>query len=277
MVDFDMLAVIFFALMFGVGLALSPQRRAEPMTRVLEALAEVVTAIIDLVMKLAPYGVFALIFSVTARFGYDLLVKLGLYVATVLLGLGIHMFVSFPVLVKLLARLSPVDFFRRIRTIIITAFSTSSSNATLPTSLRVTETELGVPKQICGFVLPLGATMNMNGTALFEGVTVLFVAQVFGVDLNLGAQLIVVLMSVVTAIGTAGVPSGSIPLLILVAEAVGVPGGGIALVLGVDRILDMCRTTLNVTGDVTAAAYITRSEGLQFRPAAPDEGPNVAA
>jgi DAACS family dicarboxylate/amino acid:cation (Na+ or H+) symporter len=170
------------------------------------------------------------------------------------------------VLVKMLARLNPVDFFRKVRTIVVTAFSTSSSSATLPTTLRVTETELGVPRQICGFVLPLGATMNMNGTALFEGVTVLFIAQVFGIELNLGLQLIVVLMSVVTAIGTAGVPSGSIPLLILVAQAVGVPGEGVAIILGVDRLLDMCRTTLNVVGDVTAAAYITRSEGLKFSP-----------
>jgi DAACS family dicarboxylate/amino acid:cation (Na+ or H+) symporter len=266
MADFDMLAVIFFSLMFGMGLSLIGAQRAQPMVRVLEALGDVVTAIIDLVMKLAPFGVFALIFSVTARFGYDVLVKLSWYVVTVLLGLGIHMFVSYPLLVRIFARLNPVDFFRRIRTIVITAFSTSSSSATLPTSLRVTETELGVPKSICGFVLPLGATMNMNGTSLFEGVTVLFIAQVFGMDLSLEKQLIVVIMSVITAVGTAGVPSGSIPLLILVLQTVGVPAEGIAIVLGVDRILDMCRTTLNVVGDVTAAAYITRSEGYAFAP-----------
>lgn len=266
MVDFDMLAVIFFSIMFGVGLALIPAARAKPMVQVLEALGDVVTAIIDLVMKLAPYGVFALIFSVTARFGYDLLRLLGLYVITVIVGLAIHMFVSLPALVRLLARLNPFDFFMRIRTIIVTAFSTSSSSATLPTSLRVAETEVGIPKNVCGFVLPLGATMNMNGTALFEGVTVLFIAQVFGVELHLGQQLIVVLMSVITAVGAAGVPGGSIPLLILVLQAVGLPGEGIAIVLGVDRILDMCRTTLNVVGDVTAAAFITRSEGYEFTP-----------
>lgn len=269
MVDFEMLAVIFFSLMFGIGLALIPPHRAEPMIKFLEALGDVVTAIIDLVMKLAPYGVFALIFSVTARFGYDLLLKLGLYVLTVLLGLLIHFTVSYSLLVKFLARLNPLDFFRRIRTVILTAFSTSSSNATLPTTLRVTETELGCPKQVCGFVLPLGATMNMNGTALFEGVTVLFIAQVFGMHLSLGAQAVVVLMSVITAIGAAGVPSGAIPLLILVLQAVGVPGEGIAIVLGVDRLLDMCRTTVNVTGDITAAAFITRSEGFEFAPAHP--------
>ncbi len=271
MADFEMLAVIFFSLVFGVGLALTPPHRAEPMIKFLEALGDVVTAIIDLVMKFAPYGVFALIFSVTARFGYDLLVKLGLYVITVLLGLALHFFGVYALLVRMLARLNPLDFFRRIRTVILTAFSTSSSNATLPTTLRVTETELGCPKQVCGFVLPLGATMNMNGTALFEGITVLFIAQVFGIELSLGAQAIVVLMSVLTAIGAAGVPSGAIPLLILVLQAVGVPGEGIAIVLGVDRLLDMCRTTVNVVGDITAAAFITRSEGFSFAPAAVDD------
>jgi DAACS family dicarboxylate/amino acid:cation (Na+ or H+) symporter len=268
MADFDMLAVIFFSLVFGIGLALARPERAAPLIGMLEGLGEVVTVIIDLVMKLAPYGVFALIFSVTARFGYDVLLKLGWYVVTVLLGLAIHMFVSYPLMVRLLARLNPVDFFRRIRTIMITAFSTSSSSGTLPTSLRVTETELGVPRSVCGFVLPLGATINMNGTALFEGVTVLFIAQVFGMDLSLEKQLIVVIMSVITAVGTAGVPSGSIPLLILVLQTVGVPPEGIAIVLGVDRILDMCRTTVNVVGDVTAAAFITRAEGYQFNPQA---------
>lgn len=266
MADFDMLAVIFFSLVFGIGLALIPGERAAPMIGFLESLGDVVVAIINIVMKLAPYGVFALIFSVTARFGYDLLLKLGLYVFTVLLGLAIHMFVSYSVLVKLLARLNPLEFFRRIRTVILTAFSTSSSAATLPTTLRVAETEIGIPRQIAGFVLPLGATMNMNGTALFEGVTVLFIAQVFGMELNLAQQGIVVLMSVVTAIGTAGVPGGSIPLLVLVLSAVGVPPEGIAIILGVDRLLDMCRTTLNVTGDLTAAAYVTRSEGFEFKP-----------
>lgn len=270
MADFDMLAVIFFSLMFGIGLALIRPERAAPMIGVLEALGDIVTAIIDLVMKVAPYGVFALIFSVTARFGYDVLLKLGWYVVTVLLGLGIHMFIIYPLFVRLLARLNPMDFFRRIRTIMITAFSTSSSSGTLPTSLRVAETELGVPRNICGFVLPLGATINMNGTALFEGVTVLFIAQVFGMDLTLEKQLIVVIMSVITAVGTAGVPSGSIPLLILVLQTVGVPAEGIAIVLGVDRILDMCRTTVNVVGDVTAAAYITRSEGYEFKPSTGD-------
>lgn len=257
----DYLAWIVFALIFGIAVGLLPRERGAPMLGFLRALADVVVVIIDLVMKLAPYGVAALIFSVTARFGADLMGKLGWYVLTVVLGLFIHQVLVYSLLVKFLARMSPAHFFSRIKTVMVTAFSTSSSSATLPTTMRVAETELGIPREVGGFVLPLGATMNMNGTALFEGVTVIFLAQVFGIHLDLGAQAVVVLLSVVTAIGTAGVPSGSIPLLVLVLQAVGVPGEGIAIILGVDRLLDMCRTTLNVTGDLTCAAFIARSEG----------------
>ncbi len=264
--QFDMLAVIFFSLLFGAALGILPAERARPMIGLLEALGDIVVVIIGWVMKLAPIGVFALIFSVTALFGYDILRKLLWYVLTVLLGLAIHFFGVYSFLVRVLGGMSPLVFFSRIRTIIVTAFSTSSSNATLPTTLQVTEKRLGVPKEICGFVLPLGATMNMHGTALFEGVTVLFIAQVLGVALSFEQQVIVVLMSVLMAVGTAGVPSGSIPLLMIVLGTVGLPPEAIALVLGVDRILDMCRTTLNVTGDVTAALYITRSEGFPLKP-----------
>jgi len=271
MADFNMLALIFFSLMFGVGLALIPVERARPMVGVLEALGEVVTAIIHVVMSLAPIGVFALIFTVTARFGYELLVLLAFYILTVVLGLLIQTFVSFPILLRMLARISPLEFFRKIRAAAITAFSTSSSNATLPTTMRVAETQLGIPKQISGFVLPLGSTVNLNGTALFEGVTVLFIAQVFGMGLDLGQQMVVVLMSVITAIGAAGVPGGSIPLLVLVLAAVKIPPEGIAIILGVDRILDMCRTTVNVVGDLTTAAYVTRSEGYEFTPQAANQ------
>ncbi|MFQ5696328.1 MAG: dicarboxylate/amino acid:cation symporter [Terriglobia bacterium] len=257
----DMLGLIFFSLIFGAALSLLPAQRARPMLAVLEALGSAVVVIIGWVMKLAPYGVFALLFSVTALFGYDILRKLLWYVLTVLAGLTLHFVVVYSLLVRFLGRMSPLAFFGRIKTVIVTAFSTSSSNATLPTTMQVSERNLGVPREVGGFVLPLGATMNMNGTALFEGVTVLFIAQVFGANLSLGTQLIVVLMSVVTAIGAAGVPSGAIPLLMVVLAVVGLPPEAIALVLGVDRILDMCRTTLNVTGDVTAAVYVARSEG----------------
>jgi DAACS family dicarboxylate/amino acid:cation (Na+ or H+) symporter len=261
----DMLAVIFFALMVGVGLTLIKPERAQPLMRVLEAVYDVAVIIINLAMKLAPYGVAGLIFSVTARFGFDLLKALAWYVVTVLIGLVLHQFGVFSILVRVFARMNPLTFFKKIETIMLTAFSTSSSNATLPTTIMITQQNLGVPAKITGFVLPLGATMNMNGTALFEGVTVLFLAQVFGVHLDFFAQLVVVIMSVLTAVGAAGVPSGSIPLLIIVMQMVGVPGEGIALILGVDRVLDMCRTALNVTGDVTCAAYVARSEGYELK------------
>jgi dicarboxylate/amino acid:cation (Na+ or H+) symporter, DAACS family len=260
--DMDMLGLIFFAVVFGVALALIPSERAAPMLRVLEALAEAVTKIIDLAMRLAPFGVFALIFVVTSTFGWGLLKQLALYVAVVLVGLAIHATVTLSLAVRYLAGLSPWVFWSKIREVALTAFSTSSSNATLPTTLRVTQHELGVPARITGFVVPLGATMNMNGTALFEGVTVLFLAQVFGVTLALSQQLIVLLMAVVTAIGVAGVPGGSIPLLMMVMGMVGVPMEGIAIVLGTDRLLDMCRTVPNVAGDLTAACVVARSEGV---------------
>ena len=262
----DMLGLIFFSLLFGAALGLLPAERARPLLGVLEAVGDIVVVIIGWVMKLAPYGVFALLFSVTALFGYDILRKLLWYVLTVLAGLTIHFVLVYSVLVRWLGKMNPLEFFGRIKTVIVTAFSTSSSNATLPTTMQVAERNLGVPREVAGFVLPLGATMNMHGTALFEGVTVLFIAQVFGVHLSLGAQLIVVAMSVITAVGAAGVPSGAIPLLMVVLQVVGLPPEAIALVLGVDRILDMCRTTLNVTGDVVTSLFVTRSEGYKLKP-----------
>jgi DAACS family dicarboxylate/amino acid:cation (Na+ or H+) symporter len=261
----NMLAVIFVALMVGVALVSLPEEKAGPMRRFLDSLGHVTVAIIELVMKLAPVGVFCLIFSVTARFGFDLLVSLAAYVVTVIASLAAFLVVGYSVVLVTVARRSPLDFFSRARVVMVTAFTTSSSNATLPTTLRVAREEMGIPPEIAGFVLPLGATMNMNGTALFEGATVLFLAQVFGVDLTLSQQLLVVLLSVVTAVGTAGIPGGSIPLLVMVLGMVGVPVEGIAIVLGVDRILDMCRTVLNVTGDLVTAEVVTRFEGRRHR------------
>ncbi|MDF1613182.1 dicarboxylate/amino acid:cation symporter [Stygiobacter electus] len=261
----DMLALIFFSLIVGISLTLIDKEKANTLIKILEAINDVTVKVINIAMKLAPYGVFALIFSVTSRFGFDLLVALSMYVLTVLLGLTLHFLGTFSLLLKLLAKYNPIKFFKKIETVVLTAFSTSSSSATLPTTISVSQTNLGIPTQITGFVLPLGATMNMNGTALFEGVTVLFLAQVFGVHLSFGVQLIVVLMSVLTAIGSAGVPSGSIPLLVMVLAMINVPPEGIAIILGVDRILDMCRTVLNVSGDITCAAYIAKTEGYELK------------
>lgn len=260
-VEMDMLSVICFALLIGVGLTVIAPERSGLLVQGLEGVNDLMVVIIELAMRLAPFGVFAFLFRATASFGFALLQPLGLYVVVVLLGLAIQMFVVLPVLVWSLAKVSPVQFFRRVRVVIVTAFSTSSSNATLPTSIKVAEEELGVPPQVAGFVLPLGATMNMNGTALFEGVTVVFLAQVFGVPLQPVEQLIVIVLSVLMAVGAAGVPGGSIPLLAMVLAAVNVPAEGIAVIIGVDRLLDMCRTTLNVVGDLTAAVVIARSEG----------------
>jgi DAACS family dicarboxylate/amino acid:cation (Na+ or H+) symporter len=259
--DGDMLAVIFFSLMIGVALTTLSAEKAAPMRGFLDSLGHVTIAIIEMVMKVAPVGVFCLIFSVTARFGYDLLLNLLVYVVTVVGTLAAFEFVVYPLVLALVARRSPREFFRRSEIVLLTAFSTSSSNATLPTSMRVAREGLGVPPEIAGFVLPLGATLNMNGSALFEGATVLFLAQVFGVELSLGAQLVVVVMAVVTAIGAAGIPGGSIPLLMMILGMVGVPMEGIAVILGVDRLLDMCRTVLNVTGDLVTATIVTRFEG----------------
>ena len=259
-VDLDLLGIIFFGITFGAALTMIPAERARVMTSVLEALNDVVLKIVDFAMALAPYGVAGLIFGVTSRFGLALLQPLAVYVAVVLLALVVHVAVNYSFMLRLLVGLSPRQFFARVRAPMITAFSTSSSNGTLPTSIACAEQRLGVPPQIAGFVLPLGATMNMNGTSLFEGVTVLFLAQVFGVSLSLGDQAIVMVMCVVTAVGAAGVPGGSLPLLIGILATFGVPGEGIALILGVDRILDMARTTVNVTGDLVATTFIAKSE-----------------
>jgi DAACS family dicarboxylate/amino acid:cation (Na+ or H+) symporter len=262
----DMLGVIFFAIVFGAALTMIPEEKSRPMIRVLEALGEAIVKIIDLAMKLAPYGVFGLIFVVTSRFGWDLLGQLLKYVLVVLAGLFLYASIGLSGLVRFFGGLSPRVFWKKAWTSVVTAFSTSSSNATLPTNIAVAERELKIPPKIAGFVLPLGATMNMNGTSLYEGVTVLFLAQVFGVDLSLGQQIIVVVLSVITAVGAAGVPGGSLPLIMVVLATVGVPPEAIAIILGVDRILDMCRTTLNVTGDLTAAAYVARTES-EWQPA----------
>jgi dicarboxylate/amino acid:cation (Na+ or H+) symporter, DAACS family len=260
----QMLQLMFVALVIGVALTLLPPAVAEPLLRVLESVYAVAAKIVDMIMQVAPFAVACLLFNNVARFGLDLLAALSWFVLTVLLGLALHMFGVYSLSLVVLSRLSPLEFFRRVKTVMLTAFSTSSSNATLPTALRVSEENLGVPRQINSFVLTVGATANQNGTALYEGVTVLFLAQLAGVDLTLGQQLMVVYMAILGGIGTAGVPSGSIPFIILVLATVGVNPALIAIVLGVDRILDMCRTTLNVVGDLTAATYVARAEGYEL-------------
>lgn len=260
----NLLHIMFFALIIGIAITLMPAPVSAPFVGVMESLFAITSKIIDIIMKFAPYAVACLIFINIAQFGLELLSSLAWFVATVLLGLGLHFFGVYSLSVYFLSRLNPLDFFRRVWTVIVTAFSTSSSNATLPTALRVSEENLGVPKQINSFVLTVGATANQNGTALYEGVTVLFIAQLVGFDLTLGQQLTVVYLAILGGIGTAGVPSGSIPFIIGILAMIGIDPALIAIILGVDRILDMCRTTLNVVGDLTAATFVARSEGFEL-------------
>lgn len=266
----NMLHLMFFAVILGIAITLLAADVSAVLIGALDGLFNASTKIIDLIMKTAPFAVACLLFNNVARFGLDLLQALAWFVFTVLAGLAIHMFVVYPISVRALARISPIEFFRRIKTVMLTAFSTSSSNATLPTALRVSEMNLGVPREINSFVLTVGATANQNGTALYEGVTVLFLAQLSGVDLSLGTQVLVAYLAILGGIGTAGVPSGSIPFIIVVLTQIGLNPSLIAIVLGLDRILDMCRTTLNVVGDLTAATYVAHSEGhdLLKQPAA---------
>ena len=260
----DILAVMVFALFLGVAVTQVERRLADPLLLWLQAVFETVMKVIGMAMKLAPVGVAALLFTLMARSGLDVLGKLVLYVVTVLVGLAFHQFVIYSLMLRYATGTSPRFFFSRVKEVMLTAFSTSSSNATLPTALRVSEEELGVPRQIGGFVLTLGSTLNQNGTALYEGVTVLFLAQFYGIHLSLASQVTVVLLSILAGVGTAGVPGGSLPLVMALLATVGIPPEGIGIILGVDRILDMCRTVLNVTGDMVAAVFVARSEKLRL-------------
>jgi Na+/H+-dicarboxylate symporter len=253
----DILAVMFFALFFGIGLLLVEGPKTATLKQAFEGVFEVSMRLIGMVIRLAPIAIFCFMFNLAAQFGWDLLFKLAAYVGVVLLALAIQMFGTFSALLTLLARKSPIVFFRETQEASVMAFATASSNATLPTSLRVAETRLMLPPRISRFVLTIGATANQNGTAMFEGVTVLFLAQLFGVDLDLSQQLFVMFICILAGIGTAGVPAGSLPVIALILGGVGVPPEGIGLILGVDRFLDMCRTTLNVVGDLVAATVIS--------------------
>lgn len=254
------LAVMFFALMLGVGLVLTRSEPAGALKRAIEGLFDVSMTLIGLVIRLAPYAVFCLMFNLVAQFGWDLLARLGAFVLVVVLALAIHQFVVYSAAIALVARRSPLGFFRDVQEAMLMAFSTASSNVTLPTALRVADHDLRLPKRVSRFVLTVGATANQNGTALFEGVTVLFLAQFFGIDLSFGQQVTVMLVCILGGIGTAGVPSGSLPVIALICAMVGIPPEGIGLVLGVNHFLDMCRTTVNVTGDLVISTMVARGE-----------------
>src|SRR5215468_9716451 len=256
----DYLGLIFFALVFGIALGLTRTPATERLKEVIAGIYEVTLVLIGGVLKVAPIGVAALLFGMTARLGFDVLRQLAAYVGVVLLGLALHMFVVYSLSVRFFGGRNPMQFWKDVRLAEITAFSTASSNATLPTALKVAEDELKLPRNVARFVLTAGASMNQNGTALFEGVTVLFLAQLFGVHLSLQDQLVVMLICVLGGVGTAGVPAGSLPVIAMILGMFRIPPEGLGLILGVDRLLDMCRTTLNVVGDLAAAVYVAKGE-----------------
>jgi DAACS family dicarboxylate/amino acid:cation (Na+ or H+) symporter len=244
----------------GIAMSYSSQEKVKPFRDMLEGLYEVVMKIIGYAMRLAPYGIASLLFVLTVNLGYSILGVLLKYVLLVIFALAIQQFVIYSFILKFFTKMKPAFFFRNIKEVMVTAFSTSSSNATLPTAIRVTTEKLKIPREVTNFVLTVGSTGNQNGTALYEGITLLFLAQVFNVQLDIAQQILVVVISVLSGIGTAGVPGGTLPVMMVILYSLGIPGEAIALIYGVDRILDMSRTVLNVTGDITATVFIHAQE-----------------
>lgn len=265
MVEGKMLQVIFVAMLAGLAIA-RLRERVEPLVRVLESLDQVIQSMVTMIMYVAPLGVFALIAKVIVGEGLAVFVPLLKYMGAVLGALLIHAVVVYPTYLTVLGRLSPVQFFKNIYPAQVVAFSTSSSNATLPVTMEVAEHRLGTRESIHAFTLPLGATVNMDGTAIMQGVATVFIANVYGVDLSAGDFLRVVLMATLASIGTAGVPGVGLIMLSMVLVEVGLPVEGIGIILGVDRLLDMSRTAVNITGDLMCTAVVARSEG-EFEPA----------
>ncbi|MCU0643163.1 MAG: dicarboxylate/amino acid:cation symporter [bacterium] len=264
----EMLQIIFFALILGIAITLLPQEKGAPVIKFFDGVNEAMIKLVHIIMEFAPYGVFALIATIIGEFGLGILGPLFKYSIIVIVGLFLHIAITYTLALKILAkgRIKLRRFYRGIRPAQLIAFSSSSSSATLPVTMECVEENVGVSKEISSFVLPLGATINMDGTALYQGVASVFIAQVFGMDLTLGQQLTIVLMATLASIGAAGVPGVGMITLTMVLKQIGIPLEGIALILGVDRILDMCRTIVNITGDATCAAIVAFSEGQLHEP-----------
>jgi proton glutamate symport protein len=269
----NMLQIVFISLMMGIGLIQLEPEKARPLLSFFESLNDVVIRMVDLIMLLAPIGVFALIArTITDLAGDDfsqilgLLAALGYYCAAVILGLALHMTITYLGLLKLMTPMKISTFMKGIAPVQLVAFSTSSSGATLPLTMERCEEKLGVSEEVSSFVLPLGATVNMDGTALYQAVAAVFIAQTLGMEIDLTGQLTIILTAVLASIGTAAVPGAGIIMLVIILQSVGVPSAGIALILGVDRILDMLRTVTNVTGDATVAIVVAASEGQLGEP-----------
>ncbi len=258
----EMLQIIFFAIMVGTCLTLIAREKAAHVVGFFDGFSDLMIRMVDLVMKLAPFGVFALISATVGEFGFDILQTLLWYVATLVLGFLLHQFITLGLLVRVFGGMRPSHFFRGIKEVMLIAFSSSSSAATLPVNMECCEKNLGVPKQITSFVLPLGATVNMDGTSMYQAVATVFISQVYGMHLDVAGQLTIIFTAVLASIGTAPVPGVGIVMLIIVLRSVHVPEEGIAIILGVDRILDMCRTVLNVSGDAVVAVIMAKQERM---------------
>ena len=266
----NMLQIVFFAIIFGVALLQIPKEKGEVVIRFFDGLNDVIIRIIHFIMMLAPYGVFALIATLIVEVAGDnpskaleVLQALLAYSGTVILGLAIMILGIYPIVFKIFTKVRYIDFFKGIRDAQLLAFSTSSSSATLPVTMECVEKNLGVPEEVTSFVLPLGATINMDGTSLYQSVAAVFIAQALGLDLSVSAQLAIVLTAVLASIGSAGVPGAGMVMLVIVLQAAGIPASGLALIVAPDRPLDMCRTVVNVTGDATVAMAVATSEGEQ--------------
>lgn len=264
----NMLQIVFVAILLGIGLINIPAQKGQPLINFFESLNDVVIKIVDLIMKTAPYGVFALMAAVIVDLTGDdlgqaliLLKALGWYCIAVLAGLLLHVFIVYSSLFKMFSKMRLRDFFKAIRPAILLGFSTSSSLATLPVTMERVEKNLGVKEEVASFVLPVGATINMDGTSLYQAVAAVFIAQALGMDLTIAQQLTIVLTAMAASIGTAGVPGAGIIMLVIVLQSVQVPIEGIALILGVDRILDMARTAVNITGDAAVSVVVASTEG----------------
>ena len=257
----DMLAIIFFALFFGLCITLIPEERADNLIGTMDGLNEAVLKMVALAMEMAPYGVFALMVGVVATMGLEILLILGFYGLIVVLGLFLHLVLTHSSIIFFYLRTNPLKFFIAIKEAILLGFSTSSSSATLPVSMSVAQKNLGISNEVSSFTLPLGATINMDGTALYQGVAAIFIAQVFGVDLSFTQQLVMILTATLASIGAAGVPGAGMITLAVVLATANIPEVGIALIFGLDRLLDMFRTSLNIVGDLTCTAVMAKAEG----------------
>jgi Na+/H+-dicarboxylate symporter len=249
-----MLQIIFFALLFGISMVLLPQQKVKPVKEIFNSLNEIMLKVVDIIMRIAPVGVFALIASINAD--VSLILALGKYMIVVVLGLAIMLFGVYPAMIKIFTKVSPLHFFKSILPAQTLAFSTSSSAATLPVTIDCCEKNLKLSEETTGFILPLGATVNMDGTSLYQAVAAVFIAQVYGIDLDATAQITIVFTAVLASIGSAPVPGAGMVMLVVILQSVGLKAEGLAIILAVDRILDMCRTVVNVTSDATVALII---------------------